>query len=74
MSNLETNEAQPEYSILTCKGCGETKKRVMDGRFNNLKDIRWRGECGGMWNGKLCPQCNRERVARNKRNKKRIIG
>lgn len=71
MENLETKEPAVEYSIIVCKGCNQTKKRVMDGRFNNKKDVRWRDENGGMFNGANCPDCHRAKVAQRKRNKSR---
>jgi hypothetical protein len=73
MENIETKPVQVEWSIMQCKGCNQTKKRFMDGRFANQKDVRWRDEDGGMWNGRNCPQCHREKVAQRKRNKSRLL-
>jgi len=68
----EIKEAQIENSILVCKGCGETKTRIMDGRYANKKDVRWVDpETKKQWSGHKCPQCHRSEVAQRKRNKSR---
>jgi Zn finger protein HypA/HybF involved in hydrogenase expression len=66
MSNNE------EFSIIKCKGCGQTKKRVMDGRYANTKDIRWIDpETKKQFSGHKCPTCHADDVAKRKRNRTR---
>lgn len=62
-----------EKSIVQCKHCGETKERVMDGRFPTKKEIRWVDPITGkLWSGNCCDVCHREKCAQRKRNKSRI--
>ena len=59
-----------EYSILCCKHCGITKKRVMDGRYPNSKDVRWiNPETKKQWSGKVCAECVVEKARLRKRAK-----
>lgn len=44
-----------------CKVCKEIKDRILQGKFN-LKDKKWVDPEGGLWNGSVCPKCNRDRV------------
>ncbi len=72
MTNLETNEALVEFSIVCCKHCGVTKKRVMNGRYPNKKDQRWiNPETGKQWSGLVCAECVVEKARQRKRNKSR---
>jgi hypothetical protein len=45
-----------------CKDCEEVKIRVQDEQYPNGKDKRWVDASGCLWNGKMCPDCNKERV------------
>ena len=64
----QNNKPIEEFSILVCKGCNETKKRVMDGRYNNKKDVRWVDpETRKQWSGHKCPVCHAAAVAQRKR-------
>lgn len=70
----EIKEALIESSILVCKGCGETKTRIMDGRYANRKDVRWVDpESKRQWSGHTCPDCHARNVAQRKRNKSRLV-
>ena len=67
----EIKEVQIEWSIVQCKHCGETKKRVMDGRYPNKKDQRWvNPETGKQWSGKVCAECVVEKARQRKRLKR----
>lgn len=57
-----------EANLSKCKVCNQLKNRIADGNFNH-RDKRWRDESGGMWSGRTCPSCHRERIARLKREK-----
>lgn len=70
----EIKEALIESSILVCKGCNETKTRIMDGRYANKKDVRWVDpESKKQWSGHTCPVCHARNVAQRKRNKSRLV-
>ena len=57
-----------ETSIIVCKHCGETKTRVLDGRFPNKKDQKWiNPDTGKQWSGHTCDLCHKENCARRKR-------
>ena len=50
-----------EYEYKLCKICNKIKKRLMVGRYNH-KDKKWADEEGGLWNGRSCGVCNKDRV------------
>lgn len=50
----ETNKRQ-------CKICKDLKDRTLQGKFNE-KDKKWVDPEGKLWNGSVCPPCNRDRV------------
>lgn len=52
--SAETNKRQ-------CKICKELKDRTLIGKFND-KDKKWIDPEGKLWNGNVCPPCNRNRV------------
>ncbi len=56
-----------DYSIIVCKGCGESKKRIRSGLYPNGKDVRWLDESGGEFNGLRCPKCHKGKVRQTKR-------
>lgn len=61
-----------EVNLRICKMCGELKQRIQDGKYN-IKDKRWMDETGKLWNGSICPICNKLRtkqLMREKRNDK----
>lgn len=45
-----------------CKVCGVEKGRVEMGRFPKGVCRRYVDEKGQFWNGKVCPDCNNERI------------
>lgn len=45
-----------EENIRKCKSCGEMKKRILAGKFNE-KDKKWVDESQKLWNGSICPVC-----------------
>jgi len=53
-----------ESDYRKCKVCGELKKRILVGKFDDINK-KYHDEKGGTWNGSLCPQCNRERAKNN---------
>ncbi len=59
MINLETSEINKRV----CKGCGEEKNRINNGRYPNGKDIRYIDENGKEWSGKYCPKCHKDNTA-----------
>jgi hypothetical protein len=62
-----------EKSIIKCSCCGETKVRVLDGRFPNKKDQKWVDpETRKQWSGHTCSECHRENCARRKRNNSKV--
>ena len=40
-----------------CKKCGELKNRILDGKFPDSKNKRFKDDTGKLWNGNVCPQC-----------------
>lgn len=58
---------EKEFSIIVCKQCGETKKRINAGKYANGKDIRWVDETGKQFNGLTCPSCHKNKVKNKKR-------
>jgi len=69
---------QKEQNLVRCKKCNDLKFRILCGKFNNGKDKRWIDENGKLWNGKLCPECNKKRSLvtmrkiRNERKNKKV--
>jgi hypothetical protein len=64
---------QKDFSIITCKQCGQSKKRINMGKYANGKDIRWCDETGKQFNGLTCPDCHKNKVKNKKRLKSAII-
>ena len=56
-----------DFSIICCKRCGETKKRIAAGKWG--KDTKWVDEQGKLFNGLVCPPCWSKSVADKKRYK-----
>lgn len=59
-----------DTSIVKCKNCGQTKKRILSGRYPN-NDKRWVDDSGLEWNGHTCPICHQNKVRQRKQNKKK---
>lgn len=53
-----------ESNKRTCKVCLLLKSRISDGKFNK-RDKRWIDESGKLWNGSVCPICNKQRAREN---------
>ena len=51
-----------EIHHIKCKVCGIVKERIKSGVFGDGESPRWVGCHADQWNGKLCPNCNRERA------------
>ena len=62
-------EILTESNLIKCKACGILRHRIQDGQFN-ARDKRWRDEHGGMWSGRTCPKCHREKILLKKKEKK----
>lgn len=41
-----------------CKVCHELKLRILDGKFPDAKNKKFRGEDGKLWNGSTCSACH----------------
>lgn len=68
MNNKETIES----SIVQCRECGETKTRIMDGRYPNKKDTKWIDPISKkQWSGHLCSVCVVELARKRKQAKTR---
>ncbi len=51
-----------ESNLNKCKVCLELRVKTEDGKFPNGKTKRYLDQFGKIWNGKVCPQCNRNRA------------
>lgn len=55
-------ESKPGYADKrTCKICQQPVDRIEAGRYND-RDKRFTDLNGKAWNGKVCPDCHRDRV------------
>lgn len=59
-----------ESNKTLCKSCKVIKLRIEDGKFPDLKNRKWRDESGGLWSGKTCPDCNRNRLKEHMKSKR----
>jgi len=64
MSKKELDLRDAVVETKQCKGCGEYKTRILDGKFNG-KDKRWRDINNLLWNGLRCPQCHKKKMAKS---------
>jgi hypothetical protein len=55
---------KPDSSTIQCKGCNQLKTRYRAGKFLNGKDTRFVDADGKLFNGKLCPQCHCDKIAK----------
>ncbi len=69
---METNPPIQETSVINCKSCGETKTRILAGKYASGKDKRWVDENGKQFCGFLCPDCKRNKVKLEKRLKDEV--
>jgi hypothetical protein len=60
-----------EINKTICKTCGQIKDRIAAGKFNS-KDRKWSDQSGKLWNGKICPPCNSDRVKEAMRVKRNV--
>lgn len=58
---------EQDFSIINCKSCGKTCKRILAGRYSNGKDKRWVDEQGKEFNGHRCPACHLDQVKDRKK-------
>lgn len=68
---IEKDDSLPDI-LATCKKCNKNVARNPAGFFKNGRDRRYVDKKGGIWNGKCCPKCHREKVKthmKTKRNK-----
>lgn len=65
----ENNEVKKEVDIRACKKCGQLKERIFVGKFD-LKNKKYTDSTGALWNGRLCPDCHRERLKEHMRKKR----
>lgn len=49
-----------EANISRCKKCLQDKQRIQSEKFPDGKNKRWVDEAGALWNGRVCPNCQRE--------------
>lgn len=54
-------EIQEENDLSTCRVCEKIKLRKLVGKFDD-RNKKYVGACGKLWNGRVCPQCHRDKV------------
>lgn len=54
-----------EVKTTQCKVCNEVKPRIQYGTFGDGKSKRWVDDTGKLWNGLVCPSCQRKRALVN---------
>lgn len=59
-----------EKSIITCKGCGETKERFLAGKYPDKRNKRWVDSEGREFCGFTCPSCHSRKIAVRNKNKR----
>lgn len=50
-----------EISQIICKVCKQIKSRLQAGKFDE-KNKKWVDEKGKLFNGKVCPDCHRDKM------------
>jgi hypothetical protein len=55
-----------ELDLAYCKVCQHKKMRIQVGKYDD-RNKRFLDETGKAWNGRVCPQCHRDRQAALKR-------
>lgn len=58
-----------ETSVIVCKICKQMKTRYQNGMFD-IKSKRWVDEHGKLFNGKVCPECHKNKVKEQIKNKR----
>lgn len=48
-----------------CKQCNLLKDRIETGKYPDGKNKRYSDETGKLWNGSVCPVCNKSRSHEN---------
>lgn len=69
--NNEKNVSFSEKSTIMCKVCKLIKTRILVGKFDD-KNKKWVNEDGKLFNGKTCPDCHKDKVrneTKQRRNK-----
>lgn len=54
-----------EANLVQCKVCQDLKVKIEAGKYPKGKTKKYVDEHNVQWNGKVCPECNRERVKKN---------
>lgn len=49
-----------ERNLRQCKVCKEIKLRILDGKYNDGRNKKWKDENGKLWNGNNCSDCHKE--------------
>lgn len=70
IKSLNAEEKQGDKDIRQCKICKEFKVRIRSGKFPNGKDTKFTGEYGRQWSGRICPECQVEKMAGHMKNKR----
>lgn len=55
-----------DYQIVTCKKCGQSKKRIRAGKRPQSKETKFVGEDGLEFSGLTCGPCHRNKVKQTK--------
>lgn len=50
-----------ESNLVICKVCEQPKQRVCIGTYTS-KNRKYTDQHGKLWNGKVCPQCHRNKI------------
>lgn len=61
-----------EKNLTKCKKCEVIKYRILDGKFDKINK-RWKDESGRLWSGKLCPDCQAEKMRQHMKLKRTKI-
>jgi hypothetical protein len=54
-----------ESNKTICKKCQQMKTRTEDGKYPNSKNKRYIDDQGKLWNGKTCPDCQKNKTKEN---------
>lgn len=59
-----------EVSQIICKICKQIKARILAGKFDDEKNKKWVDSTGKLFNGKVCPDCHRDNVKKQVKEKR----
>lgn len=60
------NNDTRDHQYIVCPKCGQTKKRIRDGKRPQSKETRFVDEVGLEFSGRVCPECHRTKVKQTK--------